>query len=101
MERFESIAAQNRTFRRARLLAGSLGVQMDKRIQLRLQPLDAFKMEFDDFDGRDSLGSNFLADFRQGAIGEEAHGLMSESKRTPGAGQGRRRKAQLGAHKNG
>ncbi len=58
------IAAQNRTLRCAGLLAGSLGIQMDKRIQLRLQRLDAFKMEFDDLDGGDILGSNLLCDFR-------------------------------------
>ena len=57
-------AAQYKTFRRARLLAGALGVQMDKGIQFRLQHHGAFKMEFDDFDGGDILGSNILCDFR-------------------------------------
>jgi hypothetical protein len=36
-------------------------------------------MEFNDFDGRDVLGSNFLCDFRQGAVGEEAHGCARVS----------------------
>src|SRR6267143_4101438 len=72
-------AAQYRSFRHMRLLADSLGVQMDKRIQLRLQRLDSLKMEFNDFDGRDVLGSNFLCDFRQGAVGEEAHGCARVS----------------------
>src|SRR5258708_6043123 len=60
---------------------------MDKRIQFRLQRLDAFKMEFDDFDGGNILGSNFLCDFFQSAVREEAHSLMRENKRTCGAGQ--------------
>ena len=58
------VAEQNRIFRRAGLLAGSLGIQMDKRIQFRLQRLDALKMAIDDFDGRNILGSNFVRDFR-------------------------------------
>jgi len=58
------IAEQNRIFRGAGLLAGSLGSQMDKRIQFRLQRLDAFKMEFDDLDGGDLLGANLPCAFR-------------------------------------
>src|SRR5437016_6448355 len=87
MKRSELIVAQNRTFPRARLPAGSLGVEMDKGIQFRLQRLDAFKLEFNDFDGRDFLGSDFLCDFRYGAVGREAHGLLRESKRTCDVGQ--------------
>ena len=60
---------------------------MDKRIQSRLQRLDVFQMKFDDFDGRNIPGSNFLGDFRQGAVGEDAHGLMRESKHRRGTGQ--------------
>ena len=64
MKRPEMIAEQNRILRRASLLAGSLGIQMDKRIQFRLQRLDAFKMEFDDLHGGDLLGANLPRDFR-------------------------------------
>jgi hypothetical protein len=44
-------------------------------------------MEFDNFDEGHVLGSNFLSDFREGAVREQAHGLMRESKRRCGAGQ--------------
>jgi hypothetical protein len=64
MERPELRAVHHQTFRRARLLTGTLRVQMDKRIQFRLQRLDALKMAIDDFDGRNILGSNFVRDFR-------------------------------------
>src|SRR5712692_5377831 len=60
---------------------------MDKRVQFRLQRLDAFKMDIDDFDGRDILGSNFLGDMRQRAVGEDTHDLMRDSKGTCNAGQ--------------
>ncbi len=82
----ELCAAHYRSFRRARLFTSALGVQMDKCIQLRLQRFDAFKMEFHDFDGRDVLGSNFVCDFRQRAVREEAHGCARVSARC-GAGQ--------------
>ena len=64
MERSQLRAARYQTFRRARLPASALGVQMDKRIQFRLQRLDALKMAIDDFDGGDILGSNSPRDFR-------------------------------------
>ena len=64
MERPELRAVHHQTFRRARLLTGTLRVRMDKRIPFRLQRLDAFKMAIDDFDGRNILGSNFVRDFR-------------------------------------
>src|SRR6266480_1395176 len=101
MKRPEMIAQQNRIFRRAGLLAGSLGIQMDKRIQFRLQRLDAFKMEFDDLDRGDLLGANLPCAFRQRPVRQEAHGLMRESKRTCGTGQASGAKTQLGEHKNG
>ena len=63
MKRAKLRAAQHKILRSAGLLAGSLGVQMDKRIQFRLQGLDAFPLEFDDFDGGDTLGTDFLGDF--------------------------------------
>jgi len=44
-------------------------------------------MEFDKFDGRDTLGADLLCDFREGAVGKDAHGLMRESKVTRGVGQ--------------
>jgi len=62
MERPELRATQYQAFRCARLLASGLGVQMDKGIQFRLLRLNAFKMEFDDFDGRDIFGANILDD---------------------------------------
>jgi len=64
MEGSERLAACDGILRCARVLACSLGVQMDKRIQFRLLRLNAFKMEFDDFDGRSILGANFVCDFR-------------------------------------
>ena len=73
------LAAQHSSFGHVRLLTGPLSVQVDKRIQLRLQRFDVLKMEFNDFDRRDVLGSNFLCDFRQGAVGEEAHGCARVS----------------------
>jgi len=58
MKRPKLRAAQHR-FSAVRPPGGPLGVQMDKRIQFRLQSLDAFQMEFNDFDGRDTLGADF------------------------------------------
>ena len=101
MKRSELRAAQYRIFRRARLPAGALEVKMDKRIQFRLQRLDAFKMEFDNFDGGYVLGSNFLSDFREGAVREEAHWWMGESKRSCGCRSSTGQSAQFDMHKNG
>jgi hypothetical protein len=57
-------AAQHKILCSVALLEGPLGVQMDKRIQFRLECLDAFQMEFEKFDGGDILGTDFPADFR-------------------------------------
>lgn len=82
MERTELRAPQYEIFQRACLPAGSFGVPVDKGIQFRLKRFDTFEMEFDDFKWRDVLGSNFLRDFRQRAVGKEAHGSMRERKHT-------------------
>ncbi len=91
MERADLCALCYETFRSASLLAGSLDVQMDKRVQFRLQLLNAFEMEFNDFDGRDFSGADSFCDFRRSGVEEEAHDLMRESKRADREGQATRR----------
>jgi len=101
VKRSESRAARDSNFRCSRSFSGTLSVQMHKRIEFRLQRLDAFEMDLDDFKGRDILRANVPRHFRYRTVGEGIHGLRRESKRASGAGQAAAEIKKVGVHNNG
>jgi hypothetical protein len=64
LEKADLHALCYQALRCARLPTSAFGVQMDKHIQFRLQLFNTFEVKFNEFDGRDFLGVNFLRNFR-------------------------------------
>jgi len=50
MQRTHSFAAHQRGLGRSRLLARTIGIEMNKRIQLRLERRDSFEVRLHDLD---------------------------------------------------
>jgi hypothetical protein len=74
------IVAPDRGFGIARLAAGTFDIDLDKRIENRVKPLDARKMGFDQFNRRKLLVANFFRQNGGRKIVEIRHvGLNDES----------------------
>lgn len=58
----------------ASLLAGGVGIQVHKGIQLGMQGFDAMKMGFHELDGRNFPGANGISDLLDGGV-SWAHGM--------------------------